>query len=250
MEKPKKQRKSKKVIDNKPTAQIKNYYLDEEVHAFQDKAHNPNYEVHKRQVPFRMAVIGGSGSGKTNVVINIIRVFNDTFKHIYIYTRCKDEALYEYLEAKIDKQFLTIKEGLYDFNKIDPNKEFSEKENVLIIFDDLCLEKDQSKIAEMFIRGRKLGVSLIYISQAYYQIPKVIRLQCQYIILKKISSTRDLNMILKDASLGVDGKELNEIYKYCIKGDITAFLLIDLIVSSEQSFRKCFDEIIDVNNFV
>jgi hypothetical protein len=250
MEKPKKQRKSKKVVDNKLDAKIKNYYLDEEVQAFQEKSHNPNYDVHKIQIPHRMAVIGGSGSGKTNIVINLIRQFNNTFKHIYIYTRCKDEALYEYLEAKIDKSFLTIKEGLTDFNKIDLNKEFKDKENILIIFDDLCLERDQSKIEELYIRGRKLFVSVIYISQSYYKIPKTIRLQCQYIILKKISSTRDLNMILADASLGVDKKELNNIYKYAIHGDITNFLLIDLVVPSEQSFRKCFDQIIDINNFV
>jgi hypothetical protein len=240
----------KKPVEEKPTAQIKNYYLDQEVQAFEEKAHNPNYEIHKIKLPFRMCVIGGSGSGKTNVVVNLIRQFNNTFKHIFIYTRCKEEPLYEYLEAKVNKEFLTITEGLTDFNKIDPNKEFKDKDNVLMIFDDLCLEKDQSKISELYIRGRKLGISLIYISQAYYQIPKIIRLQCQYIILKKISSTRDLNMILKDASLGVDGKQLNNIYKYCIKGDICSFLLIDLNVPSEESFRRCFDEIIDVQNFL
>lgn len=247
-EKPKRGRQKKVVL---PTPEVKNYYLDPEVTAFEQKAHNPNYHIHNIVVPFRLLCIGGSGSGKTNVVVNLISKFNNTFKHIYIYTRCKDEPLYNYLEAKIDKEFLTITEGLESsFNKIDPNKEFKDKDNVLIIFDDLVLERDQSKIAELFIRGRKLGISLVYISQSYYQVPKIIRLQSQYIILKKISSTRDLNMILKDASLGVDSKQLNAIYKYSISGDVTAFLLIDLNAPAEKNFRRCFHEIIDVNNFI
>jgi hypothetical protein len=249
MEKPKKGRKPKTpVVENKVSPEIKNYYLLDEVKAFQEKSHNPNFSVHGIQVPFRMIVIGASGSGKTNVVVNLINQFNDTFNNIDIYTRCKAEPLYEYLELKIGKEFLKISEGLTDFNKLDPNKAYDKKDQRLIIFDDLCLEKDQSKIAELFIRGRKLGVSLIYITQQYYKVPKEIRGQTNYIILKKISSTRDLNLILSDCTLGVDKKVLNNMYKFCIR-DITHFLLIDLNVEQDLMFRHNFVDILNPANF-
>lgn len=248
-EKPKKVRKPKiPVVENKVSSEIKNYYLLPEVQAFQEESHNPNFDVHGIKIPMRMIVIGASGSMKTNVVVNIINQFNNTFNNIDIITRCKAEPLYEYLESKIDREFLKISEGLADFNKLDPNKAYDKKEQRLIIFDDLCLEKDQSKIAELFIRGRKLGVSLIYITQQYYKVPKEIRGQTNYIILKKISSTRDLNLILSDCTLGVDKKVLNNMYKSCIVKN-TDFLLIDLNVEQELMFRHNFVNILNPKDF-
>jgi hypothetical protein len=142
---------------------------------------------------------------------------------------------------------ISIQEGLSKLPRID---DYDKKDNHLIIFDDLVLSKDLSMVENAYIRCRKINISVIFISQSYFKIPKMIRLNTNYFVLLKLPSNRDLNMILADASLGVDKKELNNIYKYAIHGDITNFLLIDLVVPSEQSFRKCFDQIIDINNFV
>jgi hypothetical protein len=239
-------RKSKK--EQQPTAEIINFYQLEAVQAFEEKAHNPNYDVHGIKIPFRMLVIGSSGSGKTNVIVNLIQQMENTFHNIYIYTRAKGEPLYQFLESRIPPEFLKIEEGLDSFNKLDPNKAYDKTKQTLIVFDDLVLEKDQSKITELFIRGRKLGVSLIYISQSYYRIPITIRGQSTYLILKKIASTRDLTSILRDSSLGIDKTILNRIYKYCTQ-ELTDFLLIDKEAIQEQIFRHNFDEILDISNF-
>jgi hypothetical protein len=61
------------------------------------KVHNPNYNVH--DIKIRMIVVSSSGSGKTNVVVNLTNMLNGTFNHIYIYTRCKAEPLYQFLES-------------------------------------------------------------------------------------------------------------------------------------------------------
>jgi hypothetical protein len=89
------------------------------------------------------------------------------------------------------------------------------------------------KITELFLR-RKLenGVSICYLSQSYYGIPKKIRGNTNYIVLRKISSTRDLNMILADSSLGVTRDVLQAVYEGCVKKSITDFLVIDLILHS------------------
>ena len=51
------------------------------------KSHNPNFKDHKLNLPFRMLIIGGSGAGKTQTLMNLIRVMNGTFNNIHIITK-------------------------------------------------------------------------------------------------------------------------------------------------------------------
>ena len=120
----------------------------------------------------------------------------------------------------------------------------------LIIFDDMVLEKDQHQIEQLFIRGRKLGdgVSLAYLSQSYFGIPRKIRLQLNYLVLRKVPSSRDIVAILKECSLSVTKDELMKLYNYAVTKSITSFLLIDFNVDPEMQFRRNFDEILNINN--
>jgi len=241
----------KKKQQKKQSPNIINFYELEEVKAFQKQYHNPHYETHHINVPFRMVVIGASGSGKSNIVMNLIKQFMDTFNHIKLFVRNKDEPLYKYLEFKIpSREELEICEGLTELNKMNLDKDFNKGQN-LVIFDDLCLEKDQKRIEELYIRGRKIagGISLIYLSQSFYSIPRIVRLQANYIVLRKIPSLRDVNGILKECSLGVNKDELIKMYKFAVGKDITSFLLIDTNVDPEQAFRKNFNEVLNVENF-
>jgi hypothetical protein len=114
----------------------------------------------------------------------------------------------------------------------------------------LVLEKDQTRIEQMFIRGRKIagGISIMYLTQSYFKVPKTIRINCTYIILKKLASTRDLNLILSDYNLGVTKDTLLELYKYCtrIKED---FMLLDLDAVPEERFRHNLLEVLTIENF-
>lgn len=222
---------------------------------FIKKYHNPHYEDHKLNHPFRMVIVGASGAGKTQLVVHILSKMRDTFANVYIYTKNKDEPIYQWLEEKIPSG-LVIREGLDEVPTLQKDKNGVIKgfdkadEQSLIIFDDLVLEKDQSKIEQMFIRGRKIagGISIMYLTQSYFKVPKTIRINCTYIILKKLSSTRDLNLILSDYNLGVSKATLLEIYKYCtrIKEE---FLLLDLDEVPEHRFRRNLLEIINIETF-
>ena len=245
-----KKKNNKKIeeVINKPSSVINFYELDE-VKAFDKPRHNPNFEIHNITIPFRMSIIGASGSGKSNTVMNIISQFNNTFNHITIFTKNKAEALYEYLEVKIPhKDDLEIFEGLDELNKKNLDKDF--KGQNLIIFDDICLEKDQHQIEELFIRGRKLGdgISLCYLSQSYFAIPRKIRLQLNYLILRKVPSSKDIVSIIRECSMTIDKEQLMKLYNYAVTKSITNFLLIDFNVDPELMFRKNFDEILNVNN--
>jgi hypothetical protein len=219
------------------------------------KYHNPQFDEHKLNHPFRMVIVGASGAGKTQLVVHILSKMRNTFANVHIYTRNKDEPIYTWLSDQIPSG-LTIKEGIDELPTLQKNKDGIVKgfekadEQSLVIFDDLVLEKQQDKIQEMFIRGRKIagGISIMYLTQSYFKVPKLIRINCSYVILKKLASARDLNLILSDYNLGVSKETLLAIYKYCtrIKEE---FLLLDLDEIPERRFRRNLLEIIDIETF-
>jgi hypothetical protein len=184
--------------------------------------HNPNYANHGINIPFRMLICGNSGSYKTGTLLELIKRMDDTFEQIIICCKAKCEPLYEFLASRLPIQF-------YEEGKIPNIDEFKDgRKQTLIVFDDLVLMKDQSKIAEFFIRSRKYNVSCIYISQSYYKTPKIIRININYLILKKLPSTRDLKMVLSENSIGLNIDQLTNIYKNITSRSNLDFLLIDI----------------------
>jgi hypothetical protein len=221
---------------------IINFYELKGVQEFMPKNINPNYDFHKIKVPMRGVVLGSSGSGKSNFLLNFISVMPDTFNHVYIYTMAT-EPLYEYLQSRFDDDLLTVRYGIDEFTKFD---EADYNGQSLVVFDDFCnySEKQQTEISNLYIRGRKLasGVSILYLTQAYYKVPKVVRGQCNYIFVLKVQQLRDLRMILSEFALGATVEEIQALYKKCCaKNNITSFLTIDLQGPEELTFRHNFN---------
>ena len=235
---------------------IINFYELEDVKKYSIQYENPNYnfETMPLKHPMRLVICGATGSGKSNILLNIIQMMDSTFEKIVIFTQDKDEQLYNYLEGKIDGDYFEIYEGIdnvwsYDFNIL-------EDKQYLFIFDDMCIEKikEQQPICELFIRGRKMahkrGCSVIYLSQSYFQVPIIIRKQMSGLILRKINGKRDLQAILNDQAIEASNKQLMKLYKACTdEGDIKDFLYIDLNASEENRFRYQFKHVIDINVF-
>jgi hypothetical protein len=188
------------------------------------QSHNPNYKDHKLNLPFRMLIIGGSGAGKTQTLMNLIRIMNGTFNNIHIITKNKDEPLYNYLESKVDIG-LSISEGIESAPNLD---EFDKKEQSLIVMDDLVLEKNQKKLKQYFIRARKLNCSLVYLSQSYFGVPKMIRMNLNYLIIKRLNTLQDLFRMMRKYSLGVSKDVLVDLYQHSIHDNKQDFLLVDL----------------------
>jgi ABC-type dipeptide/oligopeptide/nickel transport system ATPase component len=224
--------------------EIENIYERKDIKKFIKKVHNPNYELHHIEIPFRACIIGSSGSGKTNSLINLIKLFCNTFQNIYIITKNKDEPLYNYLENKMKKfENFSIKEGFENLPKLD---DLNKDEQTLIVIDDLVLEKNQQAICEFFIRARKLNCSLIYISQSFYHIPKIIRSNINYLIIKQVSSFKNLTMIMSEFSMNISKEQIKKIYEDATKVKYN-FLLID-IDHPEYRFRRNLDFVYDINN--
>jgi ABC-type dipeptide/oligopeptide/nickel transport system ATPase component len=215
------------------------WYAHKGVAKFLTKQHNPAYEKHHIKIPFRMLIVGNSGSGKTSTLLNLIYNMSDTFEEIIIVCKSKSEPLYEYLEDKYAKdksiKIIEFKDGLPDIDKM--NKE----QQRLLVCDDLVNEKNQTVICEAFIRARKKNCSLCYLSQSYYAVPKMIRANLTYIIVKQLSSLKNLTMIMREYSLGVDKKEMKDIYEDATS-DKQGFLLLDLEGPKEKRFRSGFND--------
>jgi ABC-type dipeptide/oligopeptide/nickel transport system ATPase component len=228
--------------DGKPTGQIENLY-EKIPKELLDKVDNPNFNLHRLKLPFRMCIVAPSGSGKTNFLINLLSIMSSgkgTFASIHIITKNADEPLYKWIQSKSDQ--IVIKEGL---NNTPPLDKFDKELNHLVVWDDLVLAKDLSMVENYYIRARKLNVSVIFISQSYFKIPKIIRNNCSYMVLLKLSGNREVNMILSEFGLGVSKEQLIALYEFATREKFSP-LLIDLEADKNDRFRKGLIDIISI----
>jgi hypothetical protein len=236
-----------------------NFYELDDVKQFKRSYHNPHFDDHNIGLPFRMLIISCSGGGKTNFLLNLLHKFSDTFSHIRLITRNKSEQLYEYLESKLGKDELTVHEGLDEFRKMKLDQVYKDKsKQSLIIFDDMVQERDQTCIEELWLRGRKLGgsVSCIYLSQSYFETPKFLRSNSNYIVLKKLNGIRDIKLILSDYGLGATKEQLLSMYNECMgfrlnesDNGLLNMLLIDIGASPDKIFRNNWKNYLNPNDF-
>jgi len=232
----------KKSSKSSSQAELKDWYK-EMPKKYLLKQHNPNFDKHGLKLPFRMLIVGNSGAGKTQTLLNIIYNMGNTFQNIIVITKNKDEPLYNYMEDKMGEQGLQILEGIDNAPDLDS---LDKDEQTLIVMDDLVLEKNQSALEQYFIRARKLNCSLIYISQSYYRVPRIIRQNLNYLVIKQLSSLKDLYRIMSEYSLGVEKPQLADMYKSATANK-QDFLLIDMDTDPANRFRKNFNEIFDIS---
>ena len=89
---------------------------------------------------------------------------------------------------------------------------------ILIVFDDMIADMIISKklnsiVTELFIRGRKLNISLAFIIQSYFKVPKDIRINSTYFLIMKISNKRELHRIALNHLSDITSKDFIKIYK-------------------------------------
>ena len=106
-----------------------------------------------------------------------------------------------------------VYKNIEDYN---PNK----KCKILIIFDDMIADMINNKklnpvITELFIRGRKLNISIVFITQSYFKVPKDVRLNSTHFFIMKILNKRELQQIALNHSSDIDFKDFMKIYKKC-----------------------------------
>ena len=101
-----------------------------------------------------------------------------------------------------------------NINDYNPNQE----NKILIVFDDMIADMINNKrlnstVTEIFIRGRKLNISLVFITQSYFKVPKDVRLNTTHVFIMKIPNKIELQQIAKSHSSDIDFKDFINIYK-------------------------------------
>jgi len=221
--------------------EVTNFYKNKDVKKHVKKYINPYFDKHHIKVPFRMIVIGASGAGKTLNALEILKRMKDTFDMVILICKCEDEPLYQFLKNKLKAQIIIFEINSKDSRIPTPNeieKLCGKKDQILVIYDDLVTEKKQESIEQMYIRGRKLcgGISMMYLSQSFYKIPKIIRINSNYVLLKKLANNRDLKMILREYELGMDDKMLFNKYEKATAQQLD-FLMIRLDLQPDDPYK-------------
>ena len=127
-----------------------------------------------------------------------------------------------------------------DIEEYNPNK----KRKILIVFDDMIADMLSNKklnpiITELFIRGRKLNISLVFFTQSYFAVLKGIRLNSTHYFIIIISNKRELQKITFTHSSHIDFKDFLNLYKICAAKPYS-FLVINATLASDNHlcFRK------------
>ena len=94
------------------------------------------------------------------------------------------------------------------------------KRKILILFDDVIADIINNKklnpiVTGLFIRGRKLNISIVFIMQSYFKVPKDVRLNSTHFFIMKIPNKRELQQIALNHSSDIDFKDFMKIYKKC-----------------------------------
>ena len=203
--------------------------------------------------PYKILIIGGSGSGKTNALLNLINNQPDIDK-IYLYAKDPYETKYQYLIKKREKAGLdhfddpkVFMEYSSDMQDVYKNIEYYnpiKKRKVLIVFDDMIADminnnKFNQVVTELFIRGRKLNVSIVFITQSYFKVPKDVRLNSTHFFIMEIPNKRELQQIALNHSSDIEYKDFMKIYQRCTV-EPYSFLVNDAALPSDDplKFRK------------
>ena len=172
-----------------------------------DNITNENNKEHNKKRPFipdhpyRMLLIGGSGLGRTNALLSLKKEQDDIDK-TYLYAKDLSESRYELLIKKrkdAETKHLsdlnafigcpnTIDDVYKNVNDYKPNR----KIKILIVFDDMFADimtnkKCQAIIKEIFIRCRKLNISILFLKQFSLSVPKYLKLNSTTFLIMRIS---------------------------------------------------------------
>ena len=205
-----------------------------------------------------MLIIGPSGSGKTNTLLNLIQNLNKTtpVDKIYLYAKDLSKSKYELLinnrkNAGIKHfndptAFIEYSNDTDDiFANID-NYNKKRKRKVLIIFDDMIADIMSSKkfkaiIKELFSRCRKLNISIVFITQSYFRMPKDARLNSTHYVKMKIQSRKELQNIAQENSGDIDFKHFLKTYKDYTSEPYSCMIINTTVPSGNPiRFRKNF----------
>ena len=139
------------------------------------------------------------------------------------------------------KAFIEYSNDMDDIYKNIEDDNPNEKGKILIVFDDIITVKLSNnklnpKVTELFIRGQKLSIYLVFIRQSYFTVPNNIRLNSTHYFVMKVPNKRELQQIAFNHSSESDFQYFMNLYSKCTAKPYS-FLVIDTTLASNNSSR-------------
>lgn len=198
--------------------------------------------------PFRMIIVGRSGSGKTILTLNMLVKF---LKYDCLYIICTTAKLQKKYDlfcdlAELFPSKFKIIDNLKNFsvNKVNKNKKN------MILCDDLneLPDKELIKINDLFIRGRHHNCSIIYLSQYFYRIPVRSRGSANYFVFFKVNSEKDKARIFKDVASDLSSEQFLQLFNEATEESNGAEPFSCFVVDTNEKnislrFRKNFKQL-------
>ena len=118
------------------------------------------------------------------------------------------------------KAFIDYSNDMHDVYKNIDDYNPDKENKILIVFDDMIADMIHNKklnsiVTELFIRGRKLNISLVFITQSYFKVPKDVRLNTSHFFIAKIPNKSELLQIAINHWSDISTKDFTIIYKKC-----------------------------------
>ena len=138
--------------------------------------------------------------------------------------------------------FMEYSNDMQDVYKNIDDYNLRKKRKILIIFDDMIADminnnnKLNPVVTELFIRGKKISQSIVFIMQPYFKVPKDVRVNSTHFFIMKIRNKRELQQIALNHSSGIDLKDFMKIYKKYTK-EPYSFLVNDTTLPSDDPLR-------------
>ena len=115
------------------------------------------------------------------------------------------------------------------------------KRKILIVFDDMIADMINNKklnsiVTELFISSRKLKIYHVFVTQSYFRVPKVVRLNSTHFFIVKILNKKELQQTALNRSPDIDSKDFIKIYKKCT-AEPYYFLVNDATLASDNPLR-------------
>ena len=117
----------------------------------------------------------------------------------------------------------------------------SRKRKPLIVFDDMIADimtnkKIQAILKELFIGCKKVNISLVFITQSYFSVPKDVKLNSTHYLIKRINNRKKLQNIVINHSVDIDYNDFLRIYRECTR-ETYSFLTMDTTLSAGDPLR-------------
>ena len=142
---------------------------------------------------------------------------------------------------KSPKAFIAYSQTIDDVYENLEEYNATTKRRVLLVFDDIIADMESNKklsaiVTKLFLKGRKLNIPLVFISQSCFKVPKTIKLNATRCFIMKFTNKREFQEIAQNHSSVIDFKDFMKVYKDSTR-EPYSLLVNDTTLSSDNPLR-------------